>query len=114
MDNVLTQDISGGKNMSFFSVYVDAFALCFVALKPYQQMWLIVSVIVVECFTSQLIGLSSVLSNPASHELSHLGLRPHEIRDLIRRGLWPRHPTDEDRGISSLHEYLIFCPQLVC
>lgn len=39
-------------------------------------------------------------SNPPSppHELSHLGLRPHEIRDLVRRGLWPRNPTDEDRG----------------
>ena len=47
---------------------------------------------------SQSTGLSSVLSNTSPHELSHLGLRPHEIRDLIRRGLWPRHPTDEDRG----------------
>ena len=28
-----------------------------------------------------------------------LGLRPHEIRDLIRRGLWPKpHGPDEDRG----------------
>jgi hypothetical protein len=73
-------------------------------------MWLIVSVVVVECCPLQLIGLSSVLSNPTSHELSHLGLRPHEIRDLIRRGLWPRHPTDEDRGTFSPHKYLILCP----
>ncbi|XP_059353066.1 uncharacterized protein LOC130688934 isoform X4 [Daphnia carinata] len=47
-------------------------------------------------------GVSSVLSNSASRELSHLGLRPHEIRDLIRRGLWPRHPTDEDRALPAL------------
>ncbi|XP_032790622.2 uncharacterized protein LOC116927700 isoform X3 [Daphnia magna] len=36
-------------------------------------------------------------ASAASRELSHLGLRPHEIRDLIHRGLWPRHPADEDR-----------------
>lgn len=53
-------------------------------------------------YLSQPTGLSSVLSNASPHELSHLGLRPHEIRDLIRRGLWPRHPTDEDRGIFSV------------
>ncbi len=28
-----------------------------------------------------------------------MGLRPHEVRDLIRRGLWPQHPTDEERGM---------------
>lgn len=46
-------------------------------------------------------GMSDVLSNSSPHELSHLGLRPHEIRDLMRRGLWPRHPTDEERGTKS-------------
>ena len=65
MDIVLTQEISGGKNISFFSFYVDAFALCFVALEPYQQMWLIVSVIVVECFTTDRFEFCLVKSSIA-------------------------------------------------
>jgi hypothetical protein len=38
-----------------------------------------------------------------------LGLRPHEIRDLIRRGLWPKpHGADEDRGTSACVSAALF------
>jgi hypothetical protein len=38
-----------------------------------------------------------------------LGLRPHEIRDLIRRGLWPKpHGPDEDRGTSACVSAALF------